>query len=40
VYLLGLAVKREAKFATFDQSVPLTAVKGARRDQLELIAPG
>ncbi len=39
VYLLGLAVKHRGKFATFDASVPLGAVVGARREHLEVIAP-
>jgi uncharacterized protein len=39
VYLLGLAVKNGGRFVTFDQGVPLAAVKGARREHLEVIAP-
>ena len=38
VYLLGLAVKRHGLLVTFDQKVPLGAVKGARRDTLEVVA--
>ena len=37
-YLLGLAVKRGARFVTFDQRVPIAAVKGATRASLEVIA--
>lgn len=37
VYLLGLAVRREGKLATFDRSIPLKAVAGANSSQLELI---
>ena len=39
VYLLGLAVKNGGRFVTFDQRVPLAAVKGATRASLEVIAP-
>ena len=38
VYLLGLAVKRGGRFITFDQNVPLDAVKGATRKSLEVIS--
>jgi toxin-antitoxin system PIN domain toxin len=38
VYLLGLAVKRAGRFVTFDQSIPLAAVKGATRASLEVLA--
>ncbi len=38
VYLLGLAVKRGGCLATFDRTVPVSAVKGARRDSLEVIS--
>jgi len=31
IYLVGLAVKNEGRFVTFDQRVPLAAIKGARR---------
>jgi toxin-antitoxin system PIN domain toxin len=39
IYLLGLAVRRGGRLATFDQRISLAAVKGARREHLELIAP-
>jgi len=39
VYLLGLAVKRRGRLITFDQSIPMAAVKGATRASLEVIAP-
>ena len=38
VYLLGLAVKRGGRFVTFDQGVPLGAVKGATRASLEVLS--
>jgi len=38
VYLLGLAVKHGGRFVTLDQRVPLAAVKGARREHLEVIS--
>ncbi len=38
VYLLALAVQRGGRFVTLDQRVPLTAVKGATRASLEVIA--
>jgi toxin-antitoxin system PIN domain toxin len=38
VYLLGLAVSRRGCLATFDKSIPLTAVRAARRASLEVIA--
>ena len=38
VYLLGLAVKRRGRLVTFDQRIPLEAVKGARRDMLEALS--
>ncbi len=37
VYLLGLAVRRGARLATFDRSIPLKAVIGATGDSLELL---
>jgi uncharacterized protein len=37
VYLLGLARRRNARLATFDRSIPLGAVVGARPDHLEII---
>jgi len=39
VYLLALAVKNDGRLVTFDQRVPLPAVKGARREHLEVLAP-
>jgi toxin-antitoxin system PIN domain toxin len=39
VYLLGLAVKRGGRLVTFDQSIPVGAVKGATSASLEVIAP-
>lgn len=39
VYLLGLAVKRGGRLVTFDQSIPMAAVRGATRASLEVIAP-
>ena len=39
-YLLALAVKQGGRLATFDQHVPLAAVKGATRAALEVIAGG
>ncbi len=37
VYLLGLAVKRNGRLATFDRSIPTRAVKGAERETLLVI---
>ena len=37
VYLLGLAVKHRGVLATFDQKIPIDAVKGARREHVEVI---
>jgi uncharacterized protein len=34
LYLLGLAVKRGGRLATFDQGIPLSAVKNARAGHL------
>jgi toxin-antitoxin system PIN domain toxin len=39
VYLLGLAFKKGGKFVTFDGGIPLAAVKGARKEHLEILAP-
>lgn len=39
VFLLGLAVKRRGRFVTFDQSIPIGAVKKARRENLLVLAP-
>jgi toxin-antitoxin system PIN domain toxin len=38
VYLLALAVKNGGRLVTFDQRVPMAAVKGATRASLEVIA--
>ena len=37
-YLLGLAVKRGGRLVTFDQSIPISVVRGAARSSLEVIA--
>ncbi len=37
VYLLALAVANSGRFATFDQSVPLAAVHGARPEHLSIL---
>jgi hypothetical protein len=37
VYLLALAVAQEGRFATFDQSVPLAPVLGARPEHLSFV---
>lgn len=37
IYLLGLARKRAGRLATFDRTIPLKAVVGARREHLEII---
>jgi toxin-antitoxin system PIN domain toxin len=37
VYLLGLATSRRQTFATLDQSIPLSAVKGATKSNLLVI---
>jgi toxin-antitoxin system PIN domain toxin len=39
VYLLGLAVKRGGRLATLDRTIPIKAVRGARRETLALVAP-
>jgi uncharacterized protein len=39
IYLLGLAKRRRGRLATFDRTIPLKAVLGARRDLLEVVAP-
>lgn len=39
VYLLGLASTKGGKFVTFDGGIPLAAVKGARKEHLEILAP-
>jgi toxin-antitoxin system PIN domain toxin len=38
IYLLGLAVKRGGRFVTFDRTVQLGAVKGARRESLDVVS--
>jgi uncharacterized protein len=40
VYLLGLAVKRNGRLATFDRTIPMRAVKGADRETLLVIGAG
>lgn len=37
IYLLGLAAKRRGRLVTFDQRIPLAAVKGATRTALEVV---
>ncbi len=39
VYLLALAVKHHGTLATFDGSIPLAPIKGARRAHLTVLAP-
>jgi hypothetical protein len=39
VYLLGLAQRHGGCLATFDRTIPVSAVVGARRNLLEVIAP-
>jgi toxin-antitoxin system PIN domain toxin len=39
VYLLGLAVSRKGCLATFDRSIRLSAVRGARPPHLAVIGP-
>ena len=39
LYLLGLARRRRGCLATFDRSIPLAAVRGARTETLAVIAP-
>jgi toxin-antitoxin system PIN domain toxin len=38
VYLLGLVVKRGGRLVTFDQSIPISVVRGATRSSVEVIA--
>lgn len=38
IYLLGLAVKRGGRLVTFDQRIPLGAVKGSTRAALEVVS--
>jgi toxin-antitoxin system PIN domain toxin len=40
VYLLGLAIRRGGRLATFDRSIPLKAVHGARAEHLEVLGGG
>jgi toxin-antitoxin system PIN domain toxin len=40
VYLLGLATRMKGCLATFDKSVPVAAVSGARDGVLQVIRPG
>jgi toxin-antitoxin system PIN domain toxin len=37
IYLLGLAKKNDGSLATFDRTIPLTAVVGAKREHLTVI---
>lgn len=37
IYLLGLAVKRGGRLATFDRTIPVAKVRGARQGSLALI---
>jgi hypothetical protein len=39
VYLLGLATRHGGRLATFDERIPLKAVRGATRAQLAVIQP-
>ncbi len=39
IYLLGLARRHGGRLATFDRTIPLKAVVGARRELLEVVAP-
>jgi toxin-antitoxin system PIN domain toxin len=39
IYLFGLANARGGRLATFDRTIPVKAVVGARRGVLEVIAP-
>jgi toxin-antitoxin system PIN domain toxin len=39
VYLLGLAKSRRGKLATFDRTIPLNAIVGARAGHLAIIGP-
>ena len=38
IYLLGLAKKTEGCLATFDRSIPLSAVVGATKDNLAIVS--
>ena len=37
LYLLGLAVKHQGRFVTFDQRIPLNAVHGAKTEHLVIL---
>jgi toxin-antitoxin system PIN domain toxin len=37
VYLLGLAVNRKGRLATFDRSIPLSSVRGATAESLAVV---
>ena len=37
IYLLGLAIKHQGRFVTFDQQIPLKAVRGAAKKHLVVI---
>jgi uncharacterized protein len=37
VYLLALAVRNEGRLVTFDSAIPLAAVRGTKRSQLEVL---
>lgn len=39
VYLLGLAARMGGRLATFDEGIPVQAVKSATRDTLSIITP-
>lgn len=39
VYLLALAVKNDGRLVTFDDGIPLAAVKNARKTHLVVLAP-
>jgi uncharacterized protein len=39
IYLLGLATRNGGALATFDRSIPLSAVHGATQDNLQVIGP-
>lgn len=40
VYLLGLAVRRKGRLATFDRSIPVKAIIGAAPHHLEVLGRG
>jgi toxin-antitoxin system PIN domain toxin len=39
LYLVGLAVRRGGRLATFDRTIPVTAVRGATRETVLVIGP-